>query len=146
MKRKLLYGHILSLLTGGLIYILFRTTSLKMFRWFDNLGLTEIITIARNITLKYSNQLPNWIKFSLPDGLWIFSYVCLLLLIWSDSELKKSIPWVLIVPAVAILSEIGQLPEIVPGTYDPIDLIFYLLGTITPFLIIKSLTIKTHKL
>lgn len=145
MKRKLLYGHIISLLTGGLIYILFRTSTLKMFLWFDSLGLTETINTVRNMTLDYSNQLPNWVKFSLPDGLWIFSYVCLLLLIWSDSEIKKSLPWILVIPIVAILSEFGQLPNIVPGTFDPVDLVFYLTGTILPFLITKSLTIKTQK-
>lgn len=144
MKRKLLYGHILSLLTGGLIYILFRTSTLKMFSWFDKLGLTETINSARSLTLHFSEILPNWFKFSLPDGLWIFSYVCLLLLIWRDKGIRKSIHWTLIIPIIAIISELGQLTNIVPGTFDPVDLTFYLLGTILPFLIVKSSIIKTQ--
>ena len=146
MKQKLLYGHILSLSTGGLIYILFRSSTLKMFGWFTSLGMTDIINSARNLSLSYSSDLPNWIKFSLPDGLWIFSYVCLLLLIWSDNGIKKSIHWVLIIPIIAIFSEVGQLSNIVPGTFDPIDLVFYLLGTFSPFLITQPITFKTQKI
>lgn len=144
MKRKLLYGHILSLLTGGLIYILFRASTLKMFGWFNKIGLTYVINTARDFTLNYSGYFPNWFKFSLPDGLWLFSYVCLLHLIWYDKEIKKSLHWTLIVPTIAILSELGQLAKIIPGTFDSVDLIFYIIGTISPFLITKYSIIKTQ--
>jgi hypothetical protein len=39
---------------------------------------------------------------------------------------------------VAILSEIGQFFEIVPGTFDIFDLLFYILGTILPVLIFTN--------
>lgn len=142
VKTKLLLLQTSSLFIGGLIYVLFRSYSLTMFIWFDVLGLSNIIESARNISLQYSGTLPSWVLYSLPDGLWIFSYVCLTTLIWFDSSIKKLLTWVLIIPIVAILSEVGQLSTFIPGTFDIIDILFYLLGTVLPLLIYFFLTIK----
>jgi hypothetical protein len=47
------------------------------------------------------------------------------------------------VPAIAIVSEIGQWFGIVPGTFDVFDLLFYLAGTVLPILLFTNLkTIK----
>ncbi|MEX2485432.1 MAG: hypothetical protein WED10_12755 [Brumimicrobium sp.] len=137
IREKLIYGHLLSLLTGSLIYLLFRSSTLKMFDWFNYIGIIEPIKSARTQTLEFSTYLPIWFKFSLPDGLWVFSYVCLLQLIWIDRNIKKSIPWILSIPIIAIFSEFGQLTNLVTGTFDPIDLLFYILGMILPFFIIN---------
>ena len=142
MRRVLLIGHILSIIAGSLIYIMFRTTSLRMFNWFDTLGLNHQILSLRNINIEVVEKLPSWFKYSLPDGLWVFSYVCLILLIWSESEVKKYLFWVLVIPSIAIISEFGQLANILPGTFDPVDIIFYLLGTFLPFTITNYSTIK----
>jgi len=113
-----------------------------MFNWFDTLGLNHQILSLRNINIEVVEKLPSWFKYSLPDGLWVFSYVCLILLIWSESEVKKYLFWVLVIPSIAIISEFGQLANILPGTFDPVDIIFYLLGTFLPFTITNYSTIK----
>ena len=84
MKKQLFFGHILTLLIGGLIYIAFRTDSLLMFKWFSALSLDNIINELRLTTMKLSPSLPNWFLYSLPDGLWIFSYVALIMTIWRN--------------------------------------------------------------
>lgn len=127
---------------SGLIYIFFRTSTLKMFNWFDKLGVSEIMKTIRNNTLQYSNELPKWLVYSLPDGLWIFSYVCLMLYIWAETAIKKSLPWILVVPIIAILSELGQATNLVSGTFDTTDLMFYIIFSIIPFLLHNFLTIK----
>ena len=129
MKRQIIIGHLFTLLLGGLVYISFRQDTLKMFRWFDSINLSAVISELRLLTLPLSDHLPNWFLYSLPDGLWICSYLSVLLVVWDNVISKHNIHWLLLVPMIAIFSEIGQLFKIVPGTFDILDLIFYLGGT-----------------
>ena len=144
MKRQIIIGHVLTLLSGGLLYISFRQDTLKMFSWFDSVNLSVAISELRLITLPLTDHLPNWFLYSLPDGLWLFSYLSILLAVWNNSISMHNIHWLLLVPAIAIVSEFGQLFGIVPGTFDIFDLTFYLGGTILPILIFtNSKTIKS---
>ena len=116
-----------------------------MFSWFDSINLSTAISELRLFTIPLSDHLPNWFLYSLPDGLWLFSYLSVLLVVWDNAISKHNIYWLLLVPIVAIFSEIGQLVEIVPGTFDIFDLIFYLWGTVLPILIFtNSKTIKSQ--
>jgi hypothetical protein len=139
MKTKqLLVGHIATLCCGSLIYILFRSSSLKMFIWFERIHILDVIENIRKFTSIYSNNLPNFILYSLPDGLWLFSYVSLVLYLWKNELKSENIFWVFSVPLISIISELGQIFKIIPGTFDIIDLLMYLLGTILPFIIYKK--------
>lgn len=128
----------MTLLTGGLIYILFRTDDLAMFRWFDALALDLPIGFIREITMTAKNKLPNWFLYSLPDGLWIFSYISLILLLWKNEIHTYNFFWVYIIFFIAIISEIGQYFNLIPGTFDVVDLIFYALGAIIPLIIYNN--------
>ena len=141
MKRQIIIGHLFTLLSGGLVYISFRQDTLKMFRWFDSINLSAVISELRLLTLPLSDHLPNWFLYSLPDGLWICSYLSVLLVVWDNVISKHNIHWLLLVPMIAIFSEIGQLFKIVPGTFDILDLIFYLGGTVLPILVFTNLKI-----
>ncbi|WP_298539484.1 hypothetical protein [uncultured Aquimarina sp.] len=138
MKKQLIYGCFGSIFTGSLIYILFRSNTLKMFDWFNQIGFINLIEVFREYIFKFSYLIPDWILFSLPDGLWLFSYVSTILYIWNNDITKNSLLWIFIVPTIAILSEICQAMKILPGTFDLNDLLFYLLGIYTPFILYKS--------
>lgn len=138
MKKQLLFGHIITIIVGGLIYLLFRTSTLTMFSWLKYFGLSETVNGFRNSTLAFGDKLPDWILLSLPDGLWVFSYVCLMLLVWHNSLNNKTFLWVLFAPLLAISSELGQLLGLIPGTFDIVDLILYLLGMTLPFIFFKN--------
>ncbi|SNR33382.1 hypothetical protein SAMN04487979_103116 [Flavobacterium sp. ov086] len=144
MKVKQLYiGHFITLLCGSIIYVLFRSSSLRMFGWFEKLGVLNFIKTIRSFTIDYASNLSSLILFSFPDGLWLFSYVSLILYLWKNEIRYENVFWILIVPIIAIISELGQILKIVPGTFDIIDLLMYLLGTTLPFLIYKkSITIN----
>ena len=67
--------HFLSpLLIVGLLYILFRSTDLRMFKWFSFIGLDELIHLARETAFPLQKLLPVWTYYSLPDGLWVYSF------------------------------------------------------------------------
>ncbi len=143
MKKQniFIYNYLISLLLGSLIYIIFRSTSLKMFSWYKVIGVNDFVLELRQYFKEYKYLIPNWVLFSLPDGLWIFSYVCLILWIWKGEVDFKNIFWIIIIPLVAIFSEVAQLLNIVSGTFDLSDLFFYLLGVLLPFIFFnKSIT------
>jgi hypothetical protein len=144
MKTKQIYlGHMATLLAGSLIYILFRSSTLKMFSWYDTLGIMNQINKTRAISILYSHKLPDLVLYALPDGFWMFSYMSLTLYIWKNELRPDNIFWIFILSIIAIFSEIGQLFQITSGTFDILDLLMYLSGTILPFIIYKkSITIN----
>ena len=131
-RTKIFSQVVLPLLTGGLIYILFRADSLLMFRWFDKLGASDLINFCRQHTFGQFS-LPTWFIYSLPDALWIFSFTSLMLSIWQDKFSVQSLFWILIAPTIGLLSEIGQAFHFVRGTYDLSDLTLILIASALPF-------------
>lgn len=122
------------LFLGGLIYIIYRDKSLLMFDWFNSIGISNEIDGLRN--LFQGDGIYGWVKYSLPDGLWIFSYMFLIDAIW-DGERNIVSKWFLwFLPIVAILSECLQYFGLLPGVFDWMDMACYMLA-ITLFLIIK---------
>ena len=111
-----------------------------MFQWFDALNLSCIINNLRTHSTQMVSYLPEWFLYSFPDGLWMFSYISILLVIWNNRIYKNNIHWILLVPVVAILCEFGQLFNCISGTFDVVDIIFYILGTCLPILIYTNLT------
>ena len=119
---------------GGLIYIGFRDKSLLMFTWFDYLGVSEHIDRFRN--LFNSEGVFDWVKNSLPDGLWLFAYMFLVDAIWNGSRLITSYLFIYFLPFLALMSEFLQYFGLVPGVFDWIDVASYL------FAILLYITIK----
>lgn len=136
MKFKYLLASFFTLIAGITIYLLFRPASLKVFSWLDYLNIDFINSDLRKTAFRHHNLFPDWFLYALPDGLWIFSYVSLMLCIWNFRINVSSLFWISIVPLVAIFSELGQLFHMVPGTFDTSDLLFYCLGMVLPLLII----------
>lgn len=148
MKNKIFLASILSLILGTAIYLLFRASSLKIFNWLEILTIDFRSSDIRNFSISYIEKLPNWFLFSLPDGLWIFSYVCLMVCIWNFKFNYQSIFWICIIPIIAISSELGQAINLVKGTFDILDLVFYILGFCIPFILIfnnKNYKLLNHE-
>jgi hypothetical protein len=114
---------LLLFLLGGFIYIAFRSTSLRMFRWFEEIGLHNFIMLVRNSL--YDIQIPMIIKYCIPDGLWTLSYILLMDAIWSPN-IKRQVLFCGIIPIVGGISEILQYFSVVKGTFDVVDLFCYL--------------------
>ncbi|WP_264544547.1 MULTISPECIES: hypothetical protein [Flavobacterium] len=129
----------LSVFLGGFIYVSFRVESLKMFSWFNAIGLSKVILAIRNFTINNDMLIPNWIKFSLPDGLWLFSFISLMLVAWKNEVNSSNLFWFIGLPLIALLSEIAQSISIVSGTFDWIDIVMYLVGFFMPFIINKKI-------
>lgn len=135
--------YFLPLILGGFIYIIFRTETLIMFHWLKYLTFSDEINIIKNFRTVYS--FPSWFIYNLPDALWIFSYTGISLEIWKHSITRQNIFWIFSIPIIAVLSEFLQFFKIVPGTFDFLDVTFYLLGTISSFYISTKIIFNTKK-
>jgi len=112
-----------SLVCGGMVYILWRRESLLMFTWFDALGLKVLVRALRGIAAPYSHIFPPWVYFSLPQALWLFSGILFLDCIWRDVQGWRQILWMAAFVAVAFGLELGQFSQVVPGHFDILDTI-----------------------
>ena len=121
--RKFALHIVFPTLVGTTIYLLFRTPSLLAFRWVEAIGVDGPVMVLRKCTSDV--QLPAWILYSLPDGIWVYATTAWMLIIWRGAI---SWPWVSIGVLLAIASELGQTVGVVRGTYQSLDILFYLGG------------------
>lgn len=122
-KTVLFLIHVLfPILLGGFIYLLFRSKSLIMFNWFKVIGILDLIQSFRNSFYDFKTCIPNWIYFSIPDALWVYSFTSTILLF--ESNWKVLTFWLLVPFLFGPLIEIFQLFRLFPGTFDPLDLLF----------------------
>ena len=143
--RLIIYNVALPLIFGALIYLCFRSNSLIMFNWFDFFHLNFVTSFFRENFYTYNAILPDWFKFSLPDALWIYALNSTLYIIW-DKKFIGINPWFIIALFIAPFHEFLQLLNIVPGTFDVIDLIFYFFGSFLSILIVKLQLKKNEKI
>lgn len=143
MKKNLLIG-ILPLVFGGFIYLVYRSENLNVFTWFNQAGLSQLLDILRSNRFLMETKPPIWIKFSLPDALWLFSFNYILLTFWKFSINRNSALWLLTSTLIGLFSEIGQLFGVVPGTFDPIDLGMLIVAALLPFIFVKNLNLKIN--
>lgn len=129
---------LLALTIGGIIYIGYRPTNLAMFNWFETLGLSDIVELIRQEVQRYT--FPYWIIYNIPAGLWLLSYMLIIDAIW-DKQKENGITYILFTYSLAffaIISELLQFANILPGTFDILDLLTYIL---TIFLFITTKTV-----
>lgn len=141
-KKKIiqLVVSLLLLTTGGMLYLLFRTPELIMFKWANVFGIDTLIFNLRELTKAII--LPNFIKYSLPNMLWLLSYMLVIDYLWKNDS-KKQIIWVSLMLTISLLSEFLQVWKFFPGTYDPIDILAYLMAPV--IFIVFKVTFKNAK-
>ncbi len=129
--RCSIYLSVLALLLGGVIYILFRASEPVFFNWIRAMGLDSWLSFARGKSLSSSGNVPAWIVFSLPNGLWAFAYAFLITWIWWRSGSWLKYFWmtsiILLVPGYEVLQYAG----IIPGTFCLQDIALGIIGLTT---------------
>jgi hypothetical protein len=128
------------LLIGGFIYIGWRSSSLHMFVWLDQLGCTSAVTLLREQVHPFERLMPEWLLYSVPDGAWVWSMTSCFTLIWKQCNSKESTFWILSPILLGIGSELGQWAGLVPGTFDFTDLGVMLFAFIVPYLSLREVT------
>ncbi|MDR2878954.1 MAG: hypothetical protein LBV03_03475 [Fusobacteriales bacterium] len=138
LKLKFVVINIIfPILLGGIIYVFFRSSNLLMFSWFKFLKLDGFIYFIRKYTVLYQKNIPYYALYSLPDGLWAYSFIAFLSLYFKNKFIY-TLPG-----TIGAAVEILQL-WFVPGTFDILDLIIIILCTLTIMFVIK-LNIKENE-
>jgi uncharacterized membrane protein len=81
--------------------------------------------------------LPQWVYYSLPDGLWVYSFSSALLILWKGQYEKAKI-WLFIPLFSGSMIEIAQGLRIFPGTFDFLDLTFTTISLLLSIIIIND--------
>lgn len=141
---KLINIHILlPIIVGGLIYLSFRHTTLNMFKWFELMSLSYMINELRETLYPIRPFLPEWIIYSLPDGLWVYSFSSSFIIIWHE-DFAMAKPWLIIPLFLGAFAEIFQYFGILPGTFDLIDFFVCIIASILSIYFVK-LKIKKNE-
>ena len=129
---KIITGFIF-LIFGAFLYLKFRSETLLMFKWAENLGLDFIVSSIRRSYEGFNFYQMNYFVFSAPYGLWVISFCCFIGAIWHKDSSVTAIIWRLLAPAIAISSELLQYLGLLPGTFDINDLLMLIFSTIIGF-------------
>lgn len=106
---------------------MYRPITLMVFDWLKFIKLYDFVLNVRSFLYSSKESIPNWVIFSFPDGLWIYSLTFAICVIW-DGYKNNSLFWILIIVILGVGGEIGQLFNVIQGTFDLSDLLFYFLG------------------
>ena len=121
-RLQILAGVIL-LVAGGLIYTLFRPTTLLGFRLTDAIGLSQLINNWR--TALATQQPAPFIVYCLPNGLWSAAFILIMDRLFAHQPLRQRLCWTAVIPGIGIAAELLQEVGIVPGTFDWLDILCY---------------------
>ena len=113
------------LMYGCAIYLLFRSKSLYIYQWCHSLGFANTIDALRKHVQNW--DVSDFVKFSLPDGLYSAAYLLIIDAIWHNDSRAVKYFILSLVPFVTISSELLQYVGLVKGTFDIHDLICYLI-------------------
>lgn len=74
-KRSLnkIFIVLVSFALAVLIYLLFRSRKLFYYQIVELMNLDSHVRSIRKVVWVYRKHIPNWVIYSLPDGLWLFS-------------------------------------------------------------------------
>ena len=128
----------LPIFSGGAIYILWRSNQLRVFSWIDSLGLSSLVSSIRVTALPIKNQVPAFLLYSLPDGLWTFAVTSCMIIIWKGQRGLLRAFWVSIGAFLALASELAQSLCLIPGAFTLLDVMFYLIGISLAFLLLTD--------
>jgi hypothetical protein len=141
-KTRIILLSVVSVFLGGLIYVFFRPSEPIFFNWFNSLGVGNYLDFIREKSTVISPFMPEWIVFSLPNGLWAFAYTLLIICVWQGSKSFVKYFWFVSIPVLIFGAEFLQLSGNLPGTFCWNDILSggagIIAGVITQKLVIKS--------
>jgi len=140
MRRLIIAtAGILALFIGGMIYVLWRPDSLVMFKWFKVFGLNSKLYNYRIWARSYRRFLPNFLVYSLPQALWLFSGILIFRSIWTSDENKNFLIWGATILITALGFEFGQYIHWVPGRFDLFDVLLIIVTPIVSVAVFKAI-------
>lgn len=108
---RYLFHVALPIASGVLVYVGFRSELPASLAWLPRFAVLR-------------GALPDSFVGVFPDAAWAYALGACLALVWRGSATWAARAWMLTAPIIAALWELGQRAGIVPGFFDPLDLVF----------------------
>jgi len=119
--RYLTANVFIPLVLGTAIYLCFRTET-QFLSWIP----FGLMMPEESLALVNSHS---WIIYNLPDALWLYAFICSLLTVW-ESNSKIGIAYSFVALSVAVIFELLQKKGWATGTFDLLDIYFYIAATL----------------
>lgn len=115
---------------GVLIYLFFRSRKLFYYQFVNILKLNTYVDVARKFLWVYRSYIPNWVIYSFPDGLWIFSMGIGIMFDRVNYKIALQIYTFIfsLTSMMEVFQDIYGGHGTFLGTYDKADLICYVIG------------------
>lgn len=118
----------LSVLLGGLIYVVWRPIPPAFITWIKNPELRGFISNFQYGIQSYIPVLPDWMLYSLPNVLWAFAYSFLICRLWHQHAGWAKWAWVSTALLLPIIWELFQHLHLMSGTFCWVDLSLGMVG------------------
>lgn len=107
-----------------------------IYDWFS--GAHNFVTININFL---KNIEPTWegLIYNVPDGLWAFSLMSAMLIIWQSSTHKIQYFWIFLVLVLTFGSEFAQKFGLINGTFDWWDVLAIGIGSLLSLLVLFTI-------
>jgi len=121
--ESLQIGYILwgiaALLAGVAMYAPFRAGDMLLYRW---IAKPAFLNALYHPVHAAENSLAAVLVYNVPDGLWFLSGLLLIRGLWlRDTRWRKR--YSIVFAAAGVVLELSQMNELVPGTFDAVDLL-----------------------
>ena len=114
---------VLPLCIAVLLYCLFRVNLPSLLKW-----------VWHQPALKLDSSF-DWLVYNLPDGLWAFALMSFLVLVCRDDSTAARRSYYAVGMGLMVVLEMFQ-GSLIPGTFDPMDLLAMFFGTCTSLLLL----------
>jgi len=123
----------LALSLGFLVYYCFRSGDMLIHQWFDFLP-RNTATIA----FSHPSVFIDFVRYNLPDGLWLLSGLLFLRVVWHE-QMETFLIYRRCFLYLAFLLEMAQVFNSVPGTFDIFDVV-----TMGSFALLESIVYRVY--
>lgn len=122
---------LLPVIIGGLVYLFWRPDSIAFLGWLNVIGLDRSLVHLRIQVAPLYIYLPEWVIYSLPNGLWAFSYAFIITALWWPTLTALKYLWLATIPLVGLGYEVMQYLGIIPGVFCYTDLVLCFIGVVS---------------
>lgn len=119
---------VVAIATGGMIYLWLRPGSIRFFSWMEWAGFSELVEALRKPVPQPPEIMADWMVYSLPNGLWAFSYALIIGRLWWGRKASMRYFWLSSIPLVGMGYELLQYLGAIPGTFCYQDLLMCATG------------------
>ena len=127
-RFPLIFSAIAFLLLAVWIYLTQRPSNIFLNVKFDQIIGQEFRWLIGRSTI--DTPWPNWIIGSLPAALWLYSTNIIIIIFYPQPQYRNLLVFSLVM--FCVLTELLKHLSFIPGTFDKIDVIFYLAFGLTP--------------